>query len=316
VVDGISRNWTFANSGGPSDPYTEVHMNCPGGTAPHGASAMLQASFNLGVDRTVSYTGSVHFKVGYCDGDTCEFDYAWNPALLTDMSATVSHNAGPLNPRIFGLGIRPVDSTASIGITLPDSAEIVAITANYMEPDSAESDFYNMDVYTDDNIALYTTRRNGGRATPTGGLDFTVNIVYTWATDALPVRIPVMVTYYDASGRELGHAERMVTGTRLSDVDGRTGRQPAESGISLNIMPNPANGRTLIDLRLPASEMVTVVVTDLQGREVRRVVERQMFHGGAHLLMLDTDGLASGTYVVTATTEGNGRASTLLKVTK
>ncbi len=75
-VDGGSRSWGVANSGTPY--YSRIAMHCPGETsAPQGPAANTTVKFNLGVDYTLNWKGTVLLTVVHCDGDTCRLSYEW-----------------------------------------------------------------------------------------------------------------------------------------------------------------------------------------------------------------------------------------------
>jgi glycosidase len=65
--------------------------------------------------------------------------------------------------------------------------------------------------------------------------------------------------------------------------------------------PNPARGATEIAFAVPSASRVTLVVHDLLGREVRRLVDGPVAPG-THTATLRADGLASGVYLYTLQT--------------
>ncbi|MCB2204478.1 T9SS type A sorting domain-containing protein [bacterium] len=60
--------------------------------------------------------------------------------------------------------------------------------------------------------------------------------------------------------------------------------------------PNPFNPSTTIEFTLPTSRRVTLVVTDLYGREVRRLLDGKVLTPGSHSLQFNAGGLPSGVY--------------------
>ena len=60
--------------------------------------------------------------------------------------------------------------------------------------------------------------------------------------------------------------------------------------------PNPFNPETRIKFSLPRSEAVTLIVSDLLGREVMRVYDGKVLPGGVHEVSINGAPLASGVY--------------------
>lgn len=90
---------------------------------------------------------------------------------------------------------------------------------------------------------------------------------------------------------------------------------PTDAGAGLAITqpavkspyPNPARGAATLEIALPAAEPVRVTLFDVLGREVRRLSERPL-PAGMSRLQVDTQGLASGSYLLRV--EGESFADT------
>ncbi|MCI0690417.1 T9SS type A sorting domain-containing protein [candidate division KSB1 bacterium] len=66
--------------------------------------------------------------------------------------------------------------------------------------------------------------------------------------------------------------------------------------------PNPFNPSTTIRFALPQREHVTLKVFDIEGREVRTLVDEEMGHG-EHTVALDGSKMPSGIYIIMLSTE-------------
>ncbi len=75
--------------------------------------------------------------------------------------------------------------------------------------------------------------------------------------------------------------------------------------------PNPASQSATIRFTLPSASPVTLVVYDLMGREVARLVDRTL-DAGAHAATLDATALSSGTYVYRLVTPSGALTRTLV----
>jgi hypothetical protein len=74
--------------------------------------------------------------------------------------------------------------------------------------------------------------------------------------------------------------------------------------------PNPFNPTTTIYYQLPTDSRVSIVVYDLLGREVKRLVD-EVKEAGYHDQRFDASGIASGVYFYRMTAEpinGGGKA--------
>ncbi|MBK8911282.1 MAG: T9SS type A sorting domain-containing protein [Chlorobi bacterium] len=336
-----ARSWTVANSGGAIDPYTQIRLGCDGTPATHGAASGSYVKFNLGVDYTLNYTGVVKIKIGYCDGDSCEIEYLWQPPRRIRYSDTIVQVRGDiraLNPRIFELGITPPDSAASMSIALGDEeAKILAVSAP--PPDSTKDSTGNstdtcppwLKVQSKGNVVSYTPSESEGLGLGVKPRDWprsigacTVRVVFSPDPKKIkdpttPVTLPVTVSFYDREGRLLGSVEKQAVAGISIDIpaDVPAGMiPPIGSGMTIDIQPNPATSSATLTLGLLHSEVVSIVVTDMQGKEVQRIINSQTIQAGSHVLALSTNELVNGSYIVTARTMDGRTTTSVLKVVK
>ena len=83
---------------------------------------------------------------------------------------------------------------------------------------------------------------------------------------------------------------------------GATGLEPLPDGWALgNAYPNPTSGRAMIDFRLGETADIQLAVYDVLGRKVATLADGPM-PAGLHRLGVDTQDLASGTYIYRLTT--------------
>jgi hypothetical protein len=71
---------------------------------------------------------------------------------------------------------------------------------------------------------------------------------------------------------------------------------PKEFFVDQNY-PNPFNPSTTIQFGLPAQAEVNLVIYDILGREVARLVNNQVMNAGVYKYSFDASKLASGTYI-------------------
>ena len=77
--------------------------------------------------------------------------------------------------------------------------------------------------------------------------------------------------------------------------------------------PNPFNPVTTIRFSLPETRQVTLVIYDISGSEVARLVDGQL-EQGAHRITWDASGFASGTYLYKLSAGGDSEVRKLLLI--
>jgi hypothetical protein len=67
------------------------------------------------------------------------------------------------------------------------------------------------------------------------------------------------------------------------------------SGYHLNIYPNPSNPNTTIEYTLPASAKISIVIYDILGREIIRLIDTYK-NSGIYKIKWQTNNVSSGVY--------------------
>jgi len=309
VVDGNNRSWTFNNSGGPADSYTQVRMTC-NGNATHGSAANNTVSFNLGVDNTTvpPYSGLVKLKIGFCDGDTCELEYNWQPIIKNDHSGQLRPIAQLPKVHIFGLDLTLPDNAFSYSITLVDTTKTIIATTppgHYGNGDGGDISYFV--VNAEGNTLLY--KPFSPEAIAGNVVSHTIHIVYSNADDKPEEEFPVYVRYFDSDGREVGFAQQLVTGTVVSDVEDLSLRT-LDNDISVSISPNPIRNKAIMTINLRNDELMSIKIIDLLGNEVAIIQSENLLIRGVHEFDINADNLANGSYFLLAKTR-DGRSERL-----
>jgi hypothetical protein len=84
------------------------------------------------------------------------------------------------------------------------------------------------------------------------------------------------------------------------------------SAINLSIYPNPAYGPFSLQYNLPASGPIHILITDMFGRLVRDVVNKDNEQKGEHTLTIESTGMAPGIYNTTIITRDNTETKRLV----
>jgi spore germination protein YaaH len=107
----------------------------------------------------------------------------------------------------------------------------------------------------------------------------------------------------------LEHTLRWFEGALSAD---RVEARPSLFCLSQNY-PNPFNPSTTIEFSVPSSEQVAVVVYDVLGREVARLVDGPL-EGGVHRVIFDGTSLPSGSYYCTLRTPDQSQTRRMMLV--
>jgi hypothetical protein len=92
-----------------------------------------------------------------------------------------------------------------------------------------------------------------------------------------------------------------------------SGEEVDEQIEELNNYPNPSNPITTIRFALKKPGPTTLIVYDMLGKEVARLIDREMPRGNHHV-SFDASGLASGVYIYQLESRGAKRVNKLIIV--
>ncbi len=251
--------------------------------------------------------------------------FSWHPAERAEWYTLVIRD-GSENPRVYG----PIsDTTYTLSANLPSNVEmyswtITAENSTGAGPVSAERTFSIVMIPPAPTPA--PTLLSPENDTKLGGIEATT----TWSSLAGANRYDLQISLFAhfgssvfrgtiqdttwtgspfaqnrryywrvRAGNEGGwgpwsDTRSFVTGTVVSIDDG-SAQLPTELTLHQN-HPNPFNPTTVISFGVPDAGMVRVVVYDILGREVARVVDQQM-NAGWHQVPFHAGTLASGMYL-------------------
>lgn len=82
----------------------------------------------------------------------------------------------------------------------------------------------------------------------------------------------------------------------VTDIEEVYSTVPASVSLYQNF-PNPFNPSTQIEFALPESQLVSLAVFDMLGRQVATLANREMLSAGTHTLVFDASNLSSGVYI-------------------
>ena len=323
VVDGGTRPWGVANSGTPK--YSLINMTCvPGSSAPQGNAANDTVKFNLGVDYTCNWTGTVTLTVIHCDGDTCTLTANWcakpNPKLcLTGPPVEVT-----LGPATSPLRVARIMEVQIDTMMVPGNRELRACHATVV-PVSRGWDVVGVSIEDE----LTQEERESGRLRPwIGGIKLTKADAARWALvelqpcrqDTTPIKRPwtlratlasretlsdtprVAVTFYDADGNPIA-SDTAKAAMQVTSVPVEIVQPGGGSSSILQIVPNPAAEEVRVEYVLAHPGDVTVELCDLLGK-CRLKAELGWMPSGRNTFGMSTADLPTGSYILRLRTSG------------
>ncbi|MBC8486440.1 MAG: T9SS type A sorting domain-containing protein [Bacteroidetes bacterium] len=118
--------------------------------------------------------------------------------------------------------------------------------------------------------------------------------------DSNPSPPPMIYKVYAPGGNSNGNAQRVhelliVTDTSVSNIKLVSGTFPKEY-ILYQSYPNPFNPSTKIKYDLPKKGKVKLIIYDLLGREIKRLIKNELMPAGRHTEEFTGQHLASGVY--------------------
>jgi hypothetical protein len=116
--------------------------------------------------------------------------------------------------------------------------------------------------------------------------------------DSIPANAHIVVLIHSGSGNQLGEVLQSYKEPMLDNALPVDRTEPATSFALLQNYPNPFNPSTVIGYTVPVNAQVSIIVTDVYGRQIRTLVNARQ-DAGTHSVSLDGSGLTSGHYFVT-----------------
>lgn len=301
-----NRNWTFANS----NAYNQIRLGCTTPiTIPHGAAASNFVKFNLGVDNTINYNGIVQIKVGFCDGDTCEYTYDWRTNSTTALPSNIDTATMFANPRLLRMAVKTPERTRSVSFKVGDSTTTIrGITPPCADIENCPDVKANFRVVAQSNSAVMIFGDGSCDSANTKAClapeNFIVNLLYS-GLGKTNGTIPVEVRYFDANGAQIGISTKELKSS-VTSVITQPGFMEYGNDVQLKgITPNPVEHNATLDFFIMESASnATATLLDIQGREVQTILQSQRLDAGSHRASFDTSLLANGVYILKLTVDG------------
>ncbi|MFZ1730283.1 MAG: T9SS type A sorting domain-containing protein [Bacteroidota bacterium] len=280
-------------------------------TAPHSRipttgfiSALSAVSFNLSINYSCNWLGSVQFVVHHADGDSCIYTYGPWKAQLGNGTGVVLTD--PIKGRVYakklhlqnpGNGV-PV-KWVSINVESPSDVIIAGSGAHWLGT-ALLSKEESLDDYEQGGTECLYSFEN---PIPSGGSSGGFNLVV--ARDSAAAGTPtVRWTTYDEDGNALATDTIGINTTVLTVKEGGGGLSLAGDFELLHSFPNPASESATINYVLRKAMAVDLELYNQLGERVAEI-GNGFEPAGVHSMHFDMSGLAPGTYFVRLSSAGS-----------
>ncbi len=286
-VDYIANPWTV--------PYTRIPTT-------GFISANVAVSFNLAINYSCGWTGSVKVVVYHADGDSCTYTYGpWKAALGTGTGVVLTD---PIKGRVFAKKLRlqnpgnsPPVKWVSINVESPTDVIIAGSGAHWLGTTLSKG-YESLEGYEQgETEALFTF------ASPilSGRTSDYFNLVV--ARDSAAPGTPIVRwTTYDVDGNALA-TDTVGINTSVLTVKGGGSLSLAGDFQLLHTFPNPAMQTATINYALSKSLSIHLELYNQVGERVGDIWNG-FRPSGIHSAQFDVSGLATGTYFIRLSSSG------------
>lgn len=282
-IDDVQKSWGW--------PYTRIPIS---GMPP--ISADNTVKFNLGIDYTCSWEGTITLLIAHADGDTCYYTYGiWiaedSPTTIGSVSIAdvpLTASVGKLTVKNTLMGRR---SVKHVIVSILDSTRmLLAGSGEYWNGTESEKGLEILASFKQGSTeGLFTFVRS----IPPGETSGNINLVIgSERENTTP--IPIRVTYYDGTGNVISTDTASIQPTILS-VRGPAGQDlPADFKI-LSTYPSPARDMTTVSYYLSEGRPIQIDIINSIGSVLKRLSSG---YGdiGLHAIHFDANTIPPGSY--------------------
>ncbi len=286
-VDYVANSW--------STPFTRIPIT-------GFISANAAVSFNLAINYSCNWTGSVKVVVHHADGDSCTYTYGpWKATLGIGTGVVITD---PIKGRVYAkkLQLQNPGNGAPVkwlSINVESTSDVViAGSGAHWEGSALASGYESLEGYEQGaSEALFTfdTPIASGRTSNF----FNLVVARDSAAPGTPV---IRWTTYDEEGNALATDTVGITGTVLTVRNGGTQSLAGDFEL-LHTFPNPAMQSATVNYALGKAMNVQLELFNQLGERVA-VVWNGTQPSGLHSARVDVSTLATGTYILRLSSAG------------
>jgi hypothetical protein len=283
--------------------WTYPYLRIPN-TGNFGAGA-TKVLFNLGVNNTLGWSGTVTIVVHHCDGDSCVYSRTWTPVKpvihigfvpdSTLNAATLTHVSIVADPTKFPSGTEFGYITAHVDDT---AFAIVGGSGADLEIDTKPGEASGVSHFAhSDQSALFELDPDTSKRS---AIDRVIVGIFLRQPKGDARKPVVHFTIYDRNGEPLStdsvRAEKTVSAVQHQP------NAPATIGMDItDVHPNPATSNLSIEYALGTSEDARLELFDILGHSVATLADGYQTEGSHHV-DYNVTALPQGTYYLRLST--------------
>jgi hypothetical protein len=221
-----------------------------------------------------------------------------------------------MKPRTYALSFTNANksnrSIANVELRMPNGLKLLAIGSGLGDTVLLET----IGIFKDDKTKLesFVIPMQNGASQQKAELNAGENVKPIYVTVA-GTGFDISFTTKDADGVVLSEGTINLTIPLSIKNDNGDGARTGET-ILLDVYPNPVINSATINLGLQNNEVLNVVVTDLEGKEITTILSEAALQNGNHAFVLNTEMYSSGSYLIIVRNREGRMVSTQLKVVK
>ena len=294
IIDGTPSSW--------SSPYNYISLS------PH---ADNYVQFNLGVDYTINWVGTVNLTIYHCDGDSCLLSYGtWeatppspNPILVDTVpmlpnliASKIKFRPGSeLSTHVKYLAIYPQKPITDIfAVSAPPLSPDVSKEGNSTEFEHIENVFLSKQVALFEFDKPYGIREAGLK-------NLSVNIVMSVSDTSISPSLRWIL--YDETGKAI-YTDTLNIETGTVDVKSIMQNITGNGLELIKVAPNPAGNSVTIYYVLDNDRKIKLeLYNDLGNLET--IIGEGIRARGLNTIKFNTSNLQSGAYYIRLSGDGN-----------
>ncbi len=269
------------------------------------------------------FTGYIRITVIHCNGDTCK--YTWGPKIfLPSEAGYINYGlAKGVNPyaRLYAYTLRITGPSQVPSGTNPYKVKYVSLSVAdsgnvLIAACTGAEQFFETDKINRLRMSLSSHSRKNAFFE----LLEPLTLQPKDSSDILQVifanKLPGSIAYnfYDEEGNMMkGGSITVDTTTATGVVKLGKSSSPASDPVLINGYPNPTTGMFTCKINLPQHDLISLLIMDIEGREVYRK-DMGALNAGLSDLSLDLSHLQNGNYFISASCKSSGTTTNAMKI--
>jgi len=228
-----------------------------------------------------------------------------------DMLAEITDEVS--KPRTYALSFTNANKSnraiSNVMLKMPEGVKLLAIGSNLS--DTLKLNMMAEIANTGEKTASYLqVTENNYQVRQDLAVDENIKPIYITVSGGEGA-LDINFTTYDFDGTILSDGKvSLLTPLSVNNDDGTA------QSMLMEVYPNPATNQFNINLGLVEDEVMSINVTDINGKEMMQIANQSKMHFGDNIININTTNLNTGTYIITARSISGKIITSKLQITK